>query len=176
MAHEGNFRGIEAARDKPAALVLSSELRAFLVERGFAPDDLAARDTDGATPLMHAVRLASPALVQEMLRAGADIHAVTADGNQALWLACAGEISENIQLLVDAGAELQHVNFTGATPLMFAASSGRAKAVALLLAAGADPLFETELGLSALDMAATVECLSLMRDAVRRRETPLGFG
>jgi ankyrin repeat protein len=60
------------------------------------------------------------------------------------------------------------VNVTGATPLMFTASSGRAKAVAQLLAAGADPLFETKLGLSALDMASTIECLDLMRDAVRR--------
>ena len=53
---------------------------------------------------------------------------------------------------------------------MFAASSGRAKAVALLLAAGADPLFETDLGLTALDMASSVECLDLMRAAIRRKK------
>jgi ankyrin repeat protein len=53
---------------------------------------------------------------------------------------------------------------------MFAASSGRAKAVAQLLAAGADPLFETDLGLTALDMASTAECLDLMRAAVRRKK------
>jgi hypothetical protein len=40
-----------------------------------------------------------------------------------------------------------------------------------LLAADADPLFETDLGLSALDTASTKECLDLMRNAVRRKRT-----
>lgn len=151
-----------------ASVELSKELQAFLSEHGFAPNDIAGPDKDHATPLMLAVRLGPPALVKELLRAGADIHAVNADGNQALWLACVGENAENIKLLIDAGIDIQHVNINGATPLMFAASSGRAKAVAQLLAAGADPLFETDLGLTALDMASTKECLDLMRDAVRR--------
>ena len=156
---------------KPAAFVeLGAELRAFLAEHGFAPNDINTHDKNRATPLMLAARLAPPALVKELLRAGADIHAVNADGNQALWLACVGEISENIQLLIDAGIDIQHVNVNAATPLMFAASSGRAKAVALLLAAGADPLFETDLGLTAFDMASSVECLDLMRAAIRRKK------
>lgn len=151
-------------------MFLSDDLKAFLSECGFPPDNLAARNKDGATPLMHAARLASPVLVEEMLRAGADIHAANADGNQALWLACVSEACGNIQSLVAAGADPQHVNATGATPTMFAASSGRAKALAALLDAGADPLFETELGLSAFDMASTAECLALMRAAVKRRK------
>ena len=161
----------QSAPKAPAAFVqLSAELRAFLAEHGFAPNDINTHDKDRATPLMLAARLAPPALVKELLRAGADIHAVNADGNQALWLACVGEISENIQLLIDAGIDIQHVNVNAATPLMFAASSGRAKAVALLLAAGADPLLETDLGLTALDMASSVECLDLMRAAIRRKK------
>lgn len=162
----------ETAAPKPApaaSMELGAELRAFLAEHGFAPGDIDAHGKDRATPLMLAARLAPPALVKELLRAGADIHAVDADGNQALWLACVGEISENIRLLVDAGIDIQHVNVNAATPLMFAASSGRAGAVAQLLAAGADPLFETDLGLTALDMASTKECLDLMRAAVRRK-------
>ena len=160
-----------APKPAPAAFVeLSLELRAFLAEHGFTPNDIDTHNKDRATPLMLAARLTSPALVKELLQAGADIHAVNADGNQALWLACVGEISENIQLLIDAGIDIQHVNVNAATPLMFAASSGRAKAVALLLAAGADPLFETDLGLTALDMASSVECLELMRAAIRRKK------
>jgi rhodanese-related sulfurtransferase len=167
---DGGYEAWAAAqRAGPAAAIPSAALRAFLVERGFMSLDVNARDRDGATPLMHAVRLGPPEHARELLRAGADLHAANPDGNQALWLACVGEISENIQLLIDAGAELQHVNATGATPLMFAASSGRARALALLLAAGADPLFETELGMSALDLASTPECLNLMRAAIRRR-------
>ncbi len=158
-------------KPEPAAFMeFSMELRAFLAEHGFAPNDVDTHNKDRATPLMLAARLGPPALVKELLRAGADIHAVNADGNQALWLACVGEISENIQLLIDAGIDIQHVNVNAATPLMFAASSGRAKAVALLLAAGADPLFETDLGLTALDMASSVECLDLMRAAIRRKK------
>jgi rhodanese-related sulfurtransferase len=153
-----------------ASLEISEGLRAFLAEHGFAPNDINTHNKDRATPLMLAARLASPALVKELVRVGADIHAVNVDGNQALWLACVGEISENIQLLIDAGIDIQHVNVNAATPLMFAASSGRAKAVALLLSAGADPLFETDLGLTALDMASSVECLDLMRAAIRRKK------
>lgn len=167
---DGGYDAWAAARGAREGPALSPALQAFLAEHGFPVGGVNAPAKDGATPLMKAVLLPSPALAQELLRAGADLHAANADGNQALWLACVGEISETIQLLIDAGAEIQHVNATGATPLMFAASSGRARAVALLLAAGADPAFETELGMSALDMAATAECLSLMREAVRRRK------
>jgi ankyrin repeat protein len=53
---------------------------------------------------------------------------------------------------------------------MFAASSGRASCVKVLLEAGADPLFDTDLGLTALDMASSVECLNLMRDAIKRKK------
>lgn len=164
-----------APRPAPAASVkLSEKLQAFLVEHGFAPNDIDAYNKDHATPLMLAARLAPPTLVKELLRAGADIHAVNADGNQALWLACVSEASENIRLLIDAGIDIQHVNINAATPLMFAASSGRAEAVAQLLAAGADPLLETDLGLTALDMASSIECLDLMRGAVRRRAASSG--
>jgi rhodanese-related sulfurtransferase len=173
---EGGYEAWASAKSAapeppPAAFAeLSPRLRAFLAEHGFAPNDVDTPNKDRATPLMLAARLAPPALVDELLRAGADLHAVNADGNQALWLACVGEIPENIQLLIDAGIDIQHVNVNAATPLMFAASSGRAKAVALLLQAGADPLFETDLGLTALDMASSVECLELMRAAHRRNK------
>jgi rhodanese-related sulfurtransferase len=167
---DGGYEAWDAAQKAaPASPAPSPELRAFLIERGFAPNDIQSPNKERATPLMEAARLAPPALVEELLAAGADVHAVDADGNQALWLACVGEISENIQLLIHAGADIDHVNVNGATPLMFAASSGRAGVVAQLLAAGADPQLETDLGLTALDMASTRECLDLMRAAVRRR-------
>jgi ankyrin repeat protein len=145
-------------------------LQAFLAEHGFAPNDPNTHNKDHATPLMLAVRLGTPAFVKELLAAGADIQAVNADGNQALWLACVGENIENIQLLIDAGIDLQHINVNASTPLMFAASSGRASCVKVLLEAGADPLFDTDLGLTALDMASSIECLNLMRDAIKRKK------
>jgi len=159
-----------AERTAPAPVAPSPALEAFLAEHGFSPGDANGRNKDNVTPLMVAARLAPPALVAELIAAGADIHATNVDGNQALWLACVGEIEENIALLVRAGIDIQHINVNGATPLMFAASSGRARAVAQLIAAGADPSFETDLGLIALDMASTKECLDLMRAEVKRRK------
>jgi rhodanese-related sulfurtransferase len=168
---DGGYEAWAAAeRAAAAAPAPSDALAAFLVENGFPPDDVNAKDKTGATALMAAARLAPVALVKEMLAAGADLHAVNADGNQALWLACVGENVETISLLVAAGIDIGHVNLTGATALMFSASSGRAKAVAALLAAGADPAQETDLGLSALEMASTKECLDLMREAARGRK------
>ena len=168
---DGGYEAWAAAeRAAPAAPALSAALTAFLAENGFSSADVNAKDKTGATPLMAAARLAPPALVTELLAAGADLHAVNADGNQALWLACVGEAEENMRLLIEAGIDIRHVNLTGATALMFSASSGRAKAVATLLAAGADPGQETDLGLTALEMAATKDCLDLMREAVRRRK------
>jgi ankyrin repeat protein len=154
-----------------AAPPISAALQAFLEAHGFAPGAVNGRNGDSATPLMLAARLAPPALLAELIAQGADLHAVNDDGNPALWLACVSENCENIALLVAAGAAVDPVNLTGATPLMFAASSGRAKAVAALLAAGADPLLGTDLGLSAIDMASTAECLALMRAVARRRKT-----
>jgi rhodanese-related sulfurtransferase len=175
---DGGYEAWEHAErmaPKPAAVTapataLSPELEALLAEHGFQPGVVNQHNKDNATPLMIAVRLAPPALVKELLAAGADVHAVNADGNQALWLACVTEAEENIQLLIDAGIDVQHINFSGATPLMFAASSARAKATAILVKAGADPMLETDLPLSALDMASSVECLNIMRDAIKRRK------
>jgi ankyrin repeat protein len=148
--------------------VSHDDVAGFLRAHGFSGVDLDAADARGATALMLAARLASPDVLRALIDAGADIHATNLDGNQALWLACAGDRAENIDVLIAAGATIDHVNATGATPLMFAASSGRAAAVAALLAAGADPRLDTGLGLAAIDMAATRECLDLMRAATRR--------
>jgi rhodanese-related sulfurtransferase len=167
---EGGYEAWEAALRPAAPATLSERLKAFLREHGFDGAEVNTPDKSRATPLMVSARLAPPELVSELLEAGADLHAMNADGNQALWLACVGEATDNIRLLIEAGIDIQHVNFTGATPLMFAASSGRASAVAALLALGADPLFETDLGLSAMDMASTKECLDLMRAAARKKK------
>jgi hypothetical protein len=58
---------------------------------------------------------------------------------------------------------IDHQNDNGATCLMYAASTGKHAVVEALLAAGANPQLETLDGFSALDMAATIECLRLLR-------------
>jgi ankyrin repeat protein len=85
-----------------------------------------------------------------------------------LWLACVNGEPGLIRALAAQGVPVDHGNLTGATALMYAASSGKAEVVATLLSLGADPLLQTQDDYSALDMAATVECLQLLRQATRR--------
>ena len=94
--------------------------------------------------------------------------ATNLDGNQALWLACVSDDPQIVASVIEAGADLEHKNVNGSTALMYAASAGKAKALAQLLAAGADLDYEID-GISALDMASTLEGLNLMRDEKKRR-------
>jgi uncharacterized protein len=64
---------------------------------------------------------------------------------------------------------IDHANLTGATALMYAASSGKAGVVATLLTLGANPHLVTQDEFSALDMAASLDCLQLLRNATRAR-------
>jgi ankyrin repeat protein len=140
----------------------------FLATHGFAPGDVDGADARGMTPLMHAAHRGCAAVARGLIAAGARVDAQNLDGNQALWLACVGDDPEMVGLILAAGADVDHPNAAGATALMYAASAGKARATAALLAAGASLGVEMG-GLTALDMAATLECLQLLRDAQRRR-------
>ena len=85
------------------------------------------------------------------------------DGNTALWLACFGGDAAVVQRLIAAGARLDNQNDTGATALMYCASSGRDALVGLLLGAGADASLRTLDDFRAVDLAATVDSLRLLR-------------
>jgi len=124
-----------------------------------------ARDANQSTPLMRAAQKGDFTMAKEILAAGADIAALNADGNNAVWLACFGENLALIDLLVEAGADVNHANCNGATALMFAASSSRTAVVAHLLERGADLSAETPDGFSALDMAGNAEILHMLRAA-----------
>ena len=62
---------------------------------------------------------------------------------------------------------IDHQNLTGATCLMYAASSGKPEIVRKLLQLGANPHLLTQDDYSALDMAASIECLQLLRATTR---------
>jgi len=97
----------------------------------------------------------------------AALNATDADGNTALWMACVGGYGETVAALVDAGIAIDSANDNGATALMYAASAGKAGVVERLLARGADPRPETLDGFSAMDLASTIECLTLLRRATK---------
>lgn len=142
-------------------------LQLWLHDQGFDPAQPDAPAQHGNTPLMHAAWRGAHAAVQALLAQGVPLNAVNGDGNNALWLACVHGDPGLIRTLAAAGVAVDHTNLTGATALMYAASSGKATVAATLLALGADPVLETQDGFSALDMAANLECLRLLRAAAR---------
>ena len=121
----------------------------------------------GLTPLMNAALNGQTSLVQTLIEAGERVDLSDPNGNQALWFACVSNDPEAVRLILSAGADINHVNETGATALMYAASAGKAHALAALLATGPDLRIELG-GLTALDMAASLECLSLLRAADKK--------
>lgn len=155
-------------RPRPATVALLDEsLQAWLAEQGLDPGDVNGLGPNATTPLMKASHLGQGDIVRRLIAAGAQLDARNADGNNALWLACVGNHLDVIDILVDAGVDIDNRNDNGATSLMYAASSGRDGVVGRLLARGADTAPETLDGFTALDMAATAECLALLRQASR---------
>ena len=131
-----------------------------------APPD-ALPDAHGNTPLMQAAWRGDSAAVESLLAQGADLTATNGDGNTALWLACVANDAALVTRLAQAGVPIDHQNLTGATCLMYAASSSKPAIVRTLLALGANPQITTQDDYSALDMAADIECLRLLRAATR---------
>jgi len=124
-------------------------------------------DTHGNTALMQAAWRSDSAAVEALLAQGVDLRATNADGNNALWLACVSNDPALVARLVRAGVPIDHQNLTGATCLMYAASSSKPTVLHELLSLGADPRLVTQDAYTALDMAASLECLQLLRAATR---------
>jgi rhodanese-related sulfurtransferase len=128
---------------------------------------LDAPDAHGNTPLMQAAWRGDAALVDALLAQGASLTATNGDGNNALWLACVANDPALVTTLVRAGVPIDHPNLTGATCLMYAASSSKPLITRTLLELGANPYLRTQDDYTALDMAASLECLQLLRAATR---------
>lgn len=142
-------------------------LATWLTAEGFDAAQPAAPGRHGNTPLMHAAWRGAAEPLEALLALGVPLDAVNHDGNNALWLACVNGEPGLIRRLAAAGVPIDHLNLTGATALMYAASSGKAEVVQTLLELGADPRLTTQDDFSALDMAATLDCLRLLRAATR---------
>jgi thiosulfate/3-mercaptopyruvate sulfurtransferase len=164
--------GYEAWRQQPHAgvgnVAVEPTLRLWLIEQGFSPDDVNAVIANATTPLMRAAHVGSTTVLRMLIAHGATLNARNADGNNALWLACVGRHHGAVDLLIECGIDIDNRNDNGATPLMYAASAGIADVVERLLARGADIAAETLDGFTALDLAGTIECLTLLRRAGRQ--------
>ena len=142
----------------------SERLRAWLAAQGFPSENIHSTIAGETTPLMRACRLADAAIVAELLVLGAQIDARNSDGNQALWFACFSGSLEIMDLLIAIGIDINNQNDNGATCLMYAASSGKDVIVAKLLQAGVDTGVKTLDDYTALDMAASLTSLRLLRN------------
>ncbi|MBP6225614.1 MAG: ankyrin repeat domain-containing protein [Rhizobacter sp.] len=136
-------------------------------QQGTAMTPAQAVGAHGNTPLMQAAWRGDMPAVESLLAQGASLNDTNGDGNNALWLACVSNNPELVTRLVEAGVPIDHQNLTGATCLMYAASSGKPEIVRKLLQLGANPHLLTQDDYSALDMAASIECLQLLRATTR---------
>ena len=99
----------------------------------------AAQARDDLTPLLEAARNADHETALLLVRDGADVEAVEADGTSALhWAAHFGD-APLVEALLAAGADAAAANRYGMTPLHLAAVDGNANVIAALIDAGADP-------------------------------------
>lgn len=143
---------------------MSPRLAAFFAEHSFPADDLSAPQADGRfTPLMRSAKEGRLEIIDELLALGVDITVTNADGCNALWLACYNGSHAIIETLIAAGIDIDRQNGNGATCLMYVASNSKADLVQLLLEKGANPKLKNFDDFSALDLAASVDCLKLLR-------------
>jgi rhodanese-related sulfurtransferase len=146
-----------------AADTLPEPLNAWLTAHDFPANAPEATIGNQTTPLMCACLLGELPMVKELVQLGVDTNALNSDGNSALWLACFNGNLEIIDYLVQNGIDINHQNDNGATCLMYAASASKHQVVERLLVAGADTHLKSLDDFTALDMAASLECLNLLR-------------
>ena len=101
------------------------------------PNDVNARQPDGATALHWAVHHEDAAIADLLIRAGADVTAANDLGVTPLLLACRRGHGALAERLLEAGADPNAALPSGETALMAAARAGSLDAVNALLARGA---------------------------------------
>ncbi|MGW5456995.1 ankyrin repeat domain-containing protein [Nocardia sp. NPDC003979] len=96
------------------------------IGRLLATQDVNATDAEGWTPLHFAAQAAHPLSVEMLLKAGADVHALTDKGHPAIYMAAvaaSGDPVETIRVLRAHGADptraTMHTYFGPKSPLHF---------------------------------------------------------
>ena len=94
-------------------------------------------EPDGTTPLHWAVRNNDVALVERLIRAGADVKATNRYGIAAIALACESGSPDILEKLITAGVSANATGPYGETALHTCAHSGKVEAAKVLIAHGA---------------------------------------
>ena len=136
--------------------------------------DVHATDSVGNSTLSDEVRERHLDVVEELLKAGADVNAGNKSGGTPLMTAVAFDAKSTaiMERLLDAGADIDAQDDGGRTALMYAAKYGRKEALQILLARGANPAIRDNDGRTAAAMtenANGAELTGILEEAVRRR-------
>lgn len=170
---EGGFHAWHASKaeiERPMAappVVVSDPMTDWLLDQGGDPDNPNSLLPDGSIPLIKACQQGQAGIAEALLAAGADVYDTDNFGNDALWAACYSEDLATIGVLMDAGVDRDRQNRVGATALIYAASAGKTDVVAFLLESGADATLKTEDDFTALELAANIDILRLLRSRTR---------
>ncbi len=123
----------------------------YLVEKKHA--DINARDLQGYTPLLGAIRRKSTSMVTYLLEHHADVNRADSDGWTPMMTAAWVDDGDIVQLLAARKADLNARNANGLTPLGIASEYGKDVAVVALVKAGSDANQRTGSGYTPLMLA-----------------------
>lgn len=145
-----------------------NELRCWLLQAGFTVTETLQECvnrsiSNGTTPLMHAARTGNADVIRALLDREVDPAIFNADGNGALWFACFANCPTCVSMLIEAGAPLDSQNVNGATVLIYCASAAKTDLVKILLDAGANATLQTLDDFTALELAANLECMRMLK-------------
>ena len=149
-----------------------NELKCWLSQAKFKVSDNLQADindtiANATSPLMHAARKGNIEVLNALLARGADPTLLNADSNGALWFACFANSEACLAALVNAGAPLDTQNINGATALIYCASTGKTALVRQLLDAGANAGLMTLDDFTALELAANLQCMRMLKAAAK---------
>lgn len=127
--------------------------RLDMVSFGYAPLRKAVLDGSSLRPERMEQRKTVQETLQLLMKAGADLNAVTEDGWTALSLSAKNNYIDSLRALVERGADVNLNNQAGRTALMAAVVAGSVESVEALIEAGADVNSKDARGLTAMDYA-----------------------
>jgi len=125
--------------------------------------DPAAADRNGVTPLMLAIENTNRTLAGRLIEGGAGPDAADRHGVTALHRAIALNLPEEAVFLINRGASIARADNDGDTPLHYAVRAKSARMVAFLLRRGADVDMPNGAGVSARDLARSIDFGPVLR-------------
>jgi ankyrin repeat protein len=142
-----------ARRNDIHACAAAGNLSAVRALLDAAPERVDQRDSNGETPLHHAVRRGQYEVMRMLAKRGADVNARSEGDVAPIHVAAIAGHAQAVDWMLERGVAIECPDEAGATPLHYAAHGGQEEVITLLLERGADPQLRDGDGLSAADVA-----------------------